>query len=75
LIYLDTSVIAAFYWAEALSDRVEEFNTSLRTLDALHLACASSNNLCLVTADEVLAASAEALEIEAQLLRPKSDRL
>jgi uncharacterized protein len=55
-------------------DWISRFNTSLRTLDALHLACASSNNFCLVTADEVLAASAEALEIEAQLLRPISDR-
>jgi uncharacterized protein len=146
LIYLDTSVIAPFYWAEALSDTVEEllrtetepslsqlvevelfsalsrrvrmreisqeearaiatrfkthldndfylripiepihyqlardwigrFNTSLRTLDALHLACASSNNLRLMTADDALARSAEALGIEVQLLRPNSDRL
>ncbi|MGK7893569.1 MAG: type II toxin-antitoxin system VapC family toxin [Xenococcus sp. (in: cyanobacteria)] len=140
MIYLDTSVIAPFYWSEALSDKVEEllrsetarglsqlvevelfsalsrrvrmrqisqaeasaithrfqthlnrdfylripiesvhyqlardwisrFNTSLRTLDALHLACASHNNICLVTADEALAASAEVLEIEVQLLK------
>lgn len=146
MIYLDTSVIAPFYWAEALSDTVEEllstetepglsqlvevelfsalsrrvrmreisqedaraiatrfsyhldndfyfriplesihyqlardwigqFNTSLRTLDALHLACASLNNICLVTADDALARSAEALRIEVQLLRPNSDRL
>lgn len=139
MIYLDTSVIAPFYWAEPLSDLVEElmrsqselnlsqlvevelmsalsrrvrmreisqatankigdrfethlnndfyrlislesvhyqlarnwiarFNTSLRTLDALHLACASSNNLRLVTADEALAASADVLKIETQLL-------
>ena len=141
MIYLDTSVIAPFYWTEALSDTVEEllrtetelglsqlvevellsalsrrvrmreisqegartiatlfqthlnnnfylliplesihyqlarnwigqFNTSLRTLDALHLACASSNNLRVVTADEALAISADALEIEVQLLTP-----
>jgi uncharacterized protein len=139
LIYLDTSVIASFYWPEALSEVVERllrtetelglsqlvevelfsalsrrvrmreisqeeatkiavrfqthldsgfytcitlepvhyqlarewigrFETSLRTLDALHLACASSNNLRLVTADEALAQSAEALEVEVQLL-------
>jgi predicted nucleic acid-binding protein len=144
LIYLDTSVIAPFYWSEALSDTVEEllrtetkpglsqlvevelfsalsrrvrmreisqeearaianrfqthldndfylripiepinyqlargwigrFNTSLRTLDAIHLACASSNNLRLVTADEALAASAESLKIEVQLLRPNTE--
>ncbi len=140
MIYLDTSVIAPFYWSEALSDLVEEllsrenerglsqlvevelfsalsrrvrmreislgeakvianrfqthldndfyllipiesvhyqlarnwigqFNTSLRTLDALHLACASYNNIRLVTADDALAASAEAVEIEVQLLK------
>jgi predicted nucleic acid-binding protein len=144
LIYLDTSVIAPFYWSEALSDTVQEllrtetkpslsqlvevelfsalsrrvrmreisqeearaianrfqthldndfylripikpinyqlargwigrFNTSLRTLDAIHLACASSNNLRLVTADEALAASAESLKIEVQLLRPNTE--
>lgn len=144
MIYLDTSVIAPFYWIEALSDTVEEllrteikpglsqlvevelfsalsrrvrmreisqeearaivncfsyhldnnfylripieplnyqlardwigrFNTSLRTLDALHLACASSNNLRLVTADDALASSAEVLEIEVQLLKPNSN--
>ncbi|MEC4983842.1 MAG: type II toxin-antitoxin system VapC family toxin [Oscillatoria sp. PMC 1068.18] len=139
MIYCDTSVIAPFYWAEALSDTVEElmrteterglsqlvevklfsalsrrvrmkeisqedaraiatrfqthldsnfytriplelvhyqlardwisrFDTSVRTLDALHLACASFNNLCLVTADDALARSAEALGVEVQLL-------
>lgn len=139
MIYLDTSVIAPFYWAEALSDTVEEllrteterglsqlvevelfsalsrrvrmreisqedaraiatrfqthldsnfylriplesvhyqlardwigrFDTSLRTLDALHLACASSNNISLVTADDALARSAETLRIEVQLV-------
>ena len=50
-------------------DWIGQFNTSLRTLDALHLACASYNNIPLVTADEALAASAEALEIEVQLLK------
>lgn len=139
MIYLDTSVIAPFYWAEALSNTVEEllrteterglsqlvevelfsalsrrvrmreisqedartiatrfsyhldsnfylripiesvhyqlardwigrFDTSLRTLDALHLACASSNNIRLVTADDALARSAETLGIEVQLV-------
>lgn len=140
MIYLDTSIIASFYWSEALSDKVEEllkteterglsrlvevelfsalsrrvrmreisqtdasiissrfqahldknfylpialdsvhyqlardwiaqFNTSLRTLDALHLACASCNNIPLVTADEALAASAEVLEVKVHLLK------
>jgi predicted nucleic acid-binding protein len=52
---------------------IGRFNTSLRTLDAIHLACASSNNLRLVTADEALAASAESLKIEVQLLRPNTE--
>ena len=33
---------------------IAQFNTSLRTLDALHLACASYNKILLVTADEAL---------------------
>jgi predicted nucleic acid-binding protein len=49
-------------------DWIGRFDTSLRTLDALHLACASSNNLRLVTADDALARSAEALSVEVQLL-------
>ena len=47
---------------------ISRFETPLRTLDALHLACASSNDLCLVTADEALAESAEALGVEVRLL-------
>lgn len=37
--------------------------TSLRTLDALHLACSSIANATLVTADKVLAKSAESLKV------------
>jgi predicted nucleic acid-binding protein len=140
LIYLDTSVAAPFYWAEALSDAVDEllrqevelgisslvevelcsalsrrvrmgeiergeaeaianrfqidrnngfyiqlavelihydkardwirqFDTPLRTLDALHLAIAVSHNIPLVTADAGLVASADILGIETQLVR------
>jgi uncharacterized protein len=140
LIYLDTSVVAPFYWAEALSDAVEEllrqetelgisqlvevelcsalsrrvrmgeigrdeaqaiascfqadrnngfyvqlaveplhydraqdwlrqFDTPLRTLDALHLAIAASHNIPLVTADVGLVASANLLGVEAQILQ------
>jgi len=140
LIYLDTSVVAPFYWAEALSNQVEEllshqteptvsqlvevelvsalsrrvrmaeisqtqasaiaarfqadldngfyirlpleplhyttahnwisqFNTSLRTLDALHLAVAASNGISLITADAALAESAETLGLQVQILR------
>jgi uncharacterized protein len=139
LIYLDTSVVAPFYWQEQLSDIVQEllqnetdvalsqlvevelfsalsrrvrmgeisqgqaaeiadcfeahiaygfytrlavealhyslaqewirrFDTPLRTLDALHLAIASSQRICLITADRGLAGSAEAFGIEFRLL-------
>ena len=135
MIYLDTSVVAPLYWAETLSDIVEElvlaeaelalsqlvevelvsalsrrvrmreisqddaltiverfqadlssgfytsiavepvhyqlarkwisrFEVPLRTLDALHLAVASQNDIRLVTADVGLAASAGVLELD-----------
>jgi predicted nucleic acid-binding protein len=140
LIYLDTSIVAPLYWAEALSDAVEQlllnetevalsqlvevellsalsrrvrvreishqdakaiverfqadldsgfytqivvetvhynlarqwisrFDTPLRTLDALHLASASVNNMRLVTADEALAKSGEVLGVKVLSLR------
>lgn len=139
MIYLDTSIVAPLYWAETLSDRIEElvlsetelglsqlvevelvsalsrrvrmreisqddataiverfqsdidsgfytritletihyhlarewiswFTTPLRTLDALHLAVASQNNIRLVTADAALAASAQFLGVDILLL-------
>ncbi|TSA09638.1 MAG: PIN domain-containing protein [Deltaproteobacteria bacterium] len=49
-------------------DWMGQFNTSLRTLDALHLAVASSEGLTLVTADEGLAKAAKALAVNALLL-------
>lgn len=140
MIYLDTSILAPLYWAEALSDTVEElvlseselglsqlvevelisalsrrvrmreisqddaaaivqsfqtdvnsgfytsiplemihyhlarewisqFTTPLRTLDALHLAVASQNNIRLVTADAALAVSAQSLGVDIILLQ------
>ncbi len=139
MIYLDTSVVAPFYWQEQLSDTVQtllgnesevalsqlvevelfsalsrrvrmgeisqdqagaiaerfethvdygfytrlpveglhyslakewirRFDTPLRTLDALHLAIASSQGICLITADRGLAGSAEAFGVEVRLL-------
>jgi predicted nucleic acid-binding protein len=47
---------------------LSRFETFLRTLDALHLACANSNDLCLVTADEALTRSAQAIGVEVRLL-------
>ena len=38
---------------------ISQFVTPLRTLDALHLAITSTNNLSLVTADQQLAGAAE----------------
>lgn len=49
-------------------DWISRFEVPLRTLDALHLAVASSNQLLLVTGDEALARSARTLGIEVQLL-------
>ena len=137
--YLDTSVLAAYYCPEALSDKVEAFlaacerpvissltecelcsavagkirsgdldkgdadrlvaqflshidggyytslfpdaesfrlarnwlaswSTSLRTLDALHLAIARSENLIVVTADRQMAAAARMLSLELLLI-------
>lgn len=47
---------------------ISRFETPLRTLDALHLACASSSGLRLVTADDALAKSANTFGVEVQLL-------
>ncbi|MHB1947956.1 MAG: type II toxin-antitoxin system VapC family toxin [Gammaproteobacteria bacterium] len=44
------------------------YKTQLRTLDALHLACASNIDAKLITADKVLAKSAEQLQVQAQLI-------
>lgn len=49
-------------------DWISRFELPLRTLDALHLAVASSNQLLLVAGDEALARSAQTLGIEVQLL-------
>jgi uncharacterized protein len=48
---------------------ISRFTTPLRTLDALHLAIASQNNIRLVTADAALAASAQFLGIDILLLQ------
>jgi uncharacterized protein len=48
---------------------ISRFTTPLRTLDALHLAVASQNNIRLVTADAALAASAQFLGVDIILLQ------
>ena len=50
-------------------DWIGQFITSLRSLDAIHLAIASSEGATLVTADEVLATSGETLAVDVTLLR------
>ena len=49
-------------------DWIGRFDTPLRSLDALHLAIASSKSLTFVTADERLAESAEILRIKTILM-------
>lgn len=44
------------------------YKTHLRTLDALHLACASNLNATIITADKILAKSAEQLHVPSQLI-------
>ena len=45
------------------------FTTKLKTLDALHLAIASSDGLTLVTADQELSESAKSLAMDVVLLK------
>ena len=47
---------------------ISRLSTSLRTLDALHLAVSAASDLELITADNRLAESAEKLGIEAKLI-------
>jgi len=47
---------------------IAEFNTPLRTLDALHLAIAAQNKAPLLTADIKFAASAKKLGVEVTLI-------
>ena len=49
-------------------DWIGHFEISLRTLDAIHLAIAASNDLCLVTADKGLVETAKQLGVTVQLL-------
>lgn len=52
-------------------DWMGRFTTPLRTLDALHLAVASSEGMRLATADGTLARSGEALGVETLWLRSR----
>ena len=50
-------------------DWLATFSTPVRTLDALHLAVAFSNGLTVLTADRILAESAQHFGIKHKLLR------
>lgn len=57
----DSCYWQARYW-------LGRYNTALRTLDALHLACAFEHGLTLVTGDRALAEAAEAVGARSRLL-------
>jgi predicted nucleic acid-binding protein len=50
-------------------DFIARFSSSLRTLDALHIALAASHGLELITADKALADSAALVSVPTVLLR------
>jgi len=49
-------------------DWISQFSTTLRSLDALHLAIADSNNLTLITADIKLSNSAMYFGVEFSII-------
>jgi len=51
-------------------DWIGQFNTDLKSLDAIHLAVASLEGLSLVTADRNLAGSAKILAMDVVLIEP-----
>ncbi len=51
---------------------IAQFNTLLRTLDALHAAVASSSNLTLLTADAQLARSARLFGLDVSTISDKA---
>jgi len=51
-------------------DWIGQFTAPIRCFDAIHLAIASPERAVIITSDEGLAKSAEALAVDAVLLRP-----
>ncbi len=66
LIYEKVYITDAVF--EAAIHFLTSYKTHLRTLDALHLACAANMNATLITADKILAKSAEQLDLSVQLI-------
>ena len=65
--YYRRLVLSAEHYAKARS-LIGSFNTTLHTLDALHLAVAASEKLPLLTADAILAASARRFRVKTTLV-------
>ncbi len=66
---LYTRLLLKSVYLDLARDWIGRFTLPLRSLDALHLAIAESNCLCLVRADAALSRSARELEIVVELLR------
>lgn len=70
--HLATLIYENIYITDFVFIKAMEFlsqrTTNLRTLDALHLACSNIINAKMVTADKILAKSAEQLNIPVKLL-------
>ena len=73
LSHLDGHFFASFpvstHHLRLARDWIGQFNTSLRSLDALHLAVASLEGLTMVTADRDLAESAKNLSLDVTLIK------
>ncbi|ALO46377.1 type II toxin-antitoxin system VapC family toxin [Pseudohongiella spirulinae] len=63
--FVRTSIEAADY--ERATHWISMYNTRLRTLDALHLACAERNRACLISQDKALVKAALFLGLEARI--------
>lgn len=70
--HLSQLIYDKFHITDAVFETAIQFltlyKTHLRTLDALHLACAANINAKLITADKTLAKSAEQLDVSVQLI-------
>jgi predicted nucleic acid-binding protein len=76
LSHLDGHFFASFpvstHHLRLARDWIGQFNTSLRSLDALHLAVASLEGLTIVTGDRDLADSAKILALEVTLIKAEN---
>lgn len=66
--YYRRYTLSAEHYAKARS-LISSFNTTLHTLDALHLALAISEKLPLLTADSTLAAAARKFKVKTTLVK------